>query len=242
MPRHLLVISHNPEIGLGDIGPLLEKKGCTVTHANFRVVGRSDKPVDGVICLGGTCGVNDTDSWISGEVDYVRSVTEQGVPYLGICLGAQVLAAAMGGRVFRARKPELGMISIQCSAASALDPLFRTMPERFNALSWHGDTFEPPQGAVVLARSHDCVQAFRVGDTAYGIQFHPEASGPVLREWLQCSELKEFAESNLSAPQLLALLQFLDEGANSSLTVIVEEWLNLVEGDPNFFRASRFPV
>jgi GMP synthase-like glutamine amidotransferase len=105
------------------------------------------------------------------------------LPVLGVCLGAQLVAAAAGAEVRRGPTPEIGWFEVELTAAGTLDPVLGRLPERFTAYEWHSYVFDLPAGAVELARSAVCPQAFRLGDTAWAVQFHPEVTPEIVREW-----------------------------------------------------------
>jgi GMP synthase-like glutamine amidotransferase len=119
---------------------------------------------------------------LRAEVALVADALERGVPVLGICLGAQVLAAAAGAVVsVGSDGPEVGWAPVDLTAARGGDPLLAGLPGRLTVLHWHGDTFELPVGAVHLARTPRYAnQAFRVGALAWGFQFHIEVTGPAV--------------------------------------------------------------
>ncbi|MGH2967960.1 MAG: type 1 glutamine amidotransferase, partial [Solirubrobacteraceae bacterium] len=104
-------------------------------------------------------------------------------PTLGVCLGAQLLAAAAGAEVRRGEAPEIGWFEVARTAAGGRDPVLGRLPERFLAYEWHSYTFDLPAGAVELARSAVCSQAYRLRDRAWGVQFHPEVTPAIVREW-----------------------------------------------------------
>ena len=114
----------------------------------------------------------------------MREAVEAGRPFLGVCLGVQLLAAALGARVHPAEGPEVGLLEVELTAEGRTDPLFAGLDERLVSLQWHGDTFDLPVGAVRLASSPAARnQAFRAGERAYGIQFHLEVTAEMASEW-----------------------------------------------------------
>jgi GMP synthase (glutamine-hydrolysing) len=140
---------------------------------------------DAAVVFGGGMNVRDAERlpWLHGEIELLRDALEARLPVLGVCLGAQLVAAAAGAEVRRARTPEIGWLEVELSAAGTRDPVLGRLPERFTAYEWHSYAFDLPAGAVELARSPVCPQAFRLGDAAWGVQFHPEVTPEIVREW-----------------------------------------------------------
>jgi len=123
-----------------------------------------------------------------------------GVPYFGVCLGAQLLAASLGAPVQTGQTPEVGVLPVATTAAADGDPVLGELGEQFPALQWHGDTFEIPAGAVHLARSQAYPhQAFRFGEAAYAVQFHVEVTSAMLAEWRHVPAYQKSAEAVLGA-------------------------------------------
>lgn len=122
---------------------------------------------------------------MAAEQRAIRAAIGRGLPYMGVCLGHQLLGAAMGGRVAKAPQPEVGVLDVELTAAGRGDPFFAGMAERFKALQWHGaEVAAAPPGAVVLAQSPLCrVQAMRIGSSAYGMQYHTELTPETVSEW-----------------------------------------------------------
>jgi GMP synthase-like glutamine amidotransferase len=143
---------------------------------------------DAVLAMGGPMGAGDDAEhpWLAAEKELVRSAVADGRAFLGVCLGVQLLAASLGARVHPAERPEVGLLPVELTEEGREDPLFAGLDDPLVSLQWHGDTFELPEGAVRLARSEQVPnQAFRAGERAYGVQFHLEVTGEMLREWAQ---------------------------------------------------------
>jgi GMP synthase (glutamine-hydrolysing) len=139
-----------------------------------------DGGYDAIVVLGGSVNITEGHDFLAAETDFLASAT---VPVLGVCLGAQLLAASAGARVQRASEPEIGWFDVRLTDAGRADPLLGALPERFTAYQWHSYAFDLPEGAVPLAASDACPQAFRLGDAAWGVQFHPEVNEKILEEW-----------------------------------------------------------
>jgi GMP synthase (glutamine-hydrolysing) len=145
---------------------------------------------DAIVAMGGPMGAGDdaTVGWLAAEKKLIGDAVRAGVPYWGVCLGAQLLAAALTARVYTGERPEIGMSRIDLTPAAEADPVFGALPAQFPAFQWHGDTFDLPAGAVWLA-GNDAYrhQAFAVG-SAYALQFHLEAGVDLVRQWLDIPE------------------------------------------------------
>jgi GMP synthase (glutamine-hydrolysing) len=119
------------------------------------------------------------------EISLIREAVQSGLPVLGICLGAQLLACALGARVKRSAKPEIGWHEVTLTENAVNDPLLSHLNGRQKIFQWHSDTFDLPRDALRLAGSEICAnQAFRFGESAYGLQFHLEVDEKLIRRWL----------------------------------------------------------
>jgi len=130
-----------------------------------------------LLVMGGPMGVYEADRYphLADEIRLIQSALKEGAPILGVCLGSQLLAAALGARVAPGPSRELGWRDVELRDAAKTDALFGGCPPRFAPIHWHGDVFDLPQGAVALARSEQTEhQAFRAGERAWGILFHLE--------------------------------------------------------------------
>jgi GMP synthase (glutamine-hydrolysing) len=173
---------------LGSIETVLRERGLTVTYLEAgrgRLTERVERRAPRLlVLLGGPIGVNDNADYpfLAEEVALVRARLSRREPVLGICLGAQLIAAAMGARVYPAGLREIGWGPVQLSAAGRSSPLAElTTP----VLHWHGDTFDLPVGASHLASTAACRnQAFAVGRHVLALQFHPEVVGAAVESWL----------------------------------------------------------
>lgn len=141
---------------------------------------------DGLIVLGGPMGVYEekTFPWMMEELNAIRKCLGLGLPVLGICFGAQMLAHAAGGHVFRGALPEVGWYPVELTSQGHLDPLLLGLPGTFDAFHWHGDTFNLPPNASRLAGSEWYPnQIFKVGLNAYGFQCHLEVTEAMVKNW-----------------------------------------------------------
>jgi GMP synthase-like glutamine amidotransferase len=141
---------------------------------------------DAIAVFGGGMNVTDQERlpWLTGEIELLREALARRMPLLGVCLGAQLIAAAAGGEVHRIDAPEIGWLEVERDADAAADPVAAALPERFTAYQWHSYGCRLPAGTVELARSPACPQAFVLGDHAWGVQFHPEVTPDILDEWI----------------------------------------------------------
>jgi len=142
---------------------------------------------DAVLVFGGAMNVDQEDEhpWLRREDEFVRGLLEQRMPTLGVCLGGQLLAKAAGAHVGRSPEPEAGFVPVTRTDDAARDPIFGALTLVFDVFEAHQYAFQVPVGAVELARSRVCSQAFRVGDSAWGIQFHPEIRLEQVATWLR---------------------------------------------------------
>jgi GMP synthase-like glutamine amidotransferase len=141
---------------------------------------------DAVLTCGGAMHPDQDDQhpWLAEEKALLVDLLARGVPLLGVGLGAQLIADAAGAPARRASEPEIGWYTIQLTGKGSHDSLLGSLPSEFDALEWHRYEFRPPPGAIRLAHSANCLQAYRVGDMAWGIQFHAEVTLEDFESWL----------------------------------------------------------
>ena len=141
---------------------------------------------DAVMTLGGSMNVDQEalHPWVAEERALLAELIERETPLLGVCLGAQLVAAAAGGDATRAPSPEVGWYEVEVTPAGRGDPIIGPLAPRFDALEWHGYECDLPPEATVLAQTPLCTQAFRIGDSAWGIQFHAEVTTADAGRWI----------------------------------------------------------
>ncbi|MBK7250172.1 MAG: gamma-glutamyl-gamma-aminobutyrate hydrolase family protein [Gammaproteobacteria bacterium] len=194
--RRLLVLQHVPSEPLGVLDPLLRAAGLRIRYVNFARHPAAQVEIAryaGLVVLGGPMNVDQSDRHphLLHEIEVIRAALDRGIPILGICLGAQLLAAALGARVHPNPVREIGWYPLAASGAAEGDPLFRHLHDQSPVFQWHAYTFTEPAGSIHLASTESCRnQAFRYGDCAYGLQFHLEVDRPLIQRWLRQSGMQ----------------------------------------------------
>ncbi len=176
---------HVPFEGLGSIEPWLDSNGYELTSSLFFESDHLPDPktIDLLVVMGGPMSVNDEDQfpWLVQEKQFVREIIKSGKPVLGICLGAQIIANAMGAKVFPNPEKEIGWFPVHAVASN--DSSVFNFPTSEIVFLWHGETFDLPPGAKRLAKSEGCEnQAFQFGKRVIGLQFHLETTSKSARE------------------------------------------------------------
>lgn len=184
------VLQHHEDETSGTLGDALRARGLeerVVAGFAGETIPRNLGDAAGLIVLGGPMGVSDQDRYpfLTDEVALISDALAQNAPILGICLGGQLLAHALGATVKKAPQPEIGWHPLRLTDAARSDRLWAGITSPCTAFHWHGDAFDLPPGAVALASSvlTPC-QAFRSGATAYGLQCHLEVTDSLIHKWL----------------------------------------------------------
>jgi GMP synthase-like glutamine amidotransferase len=194
----VVAVVHQPDAGAGVFG-------------DFPTWVPSEGPppedVDALMIFGGSMHVdqNDGHPWLTSEKQFIREQLERGTPILGVCLGSQLLAEAAGGSPQRSPEPEIGWYEIEVTEAGAADPVIGPLAPSVELFEWHHYVAPLPPGAVELARTPLCVQAFRVGgQPAWGLQFHAEVTRENLWSWLDGWDNAEAVQTSLDPERIRA--------------------------------------
>jgi GMP synthase (glutamine-hydrolysing) len=183
----VLAVTHGPSVGAGVFGDEVEARGHGLDEWCVPVAaGPPPRQPDAVIVFGGGMHADQEElhRWLLPELEFIAGVLERGTPLLGVCLGAQLVARRAGGRAFPAPVSEIGWFDVSLTDAGRADPVLSALPERVTTFQWHHYTYELPPNAVELARSAANTQAFRLGEAAWGVQFHPEVTSAQIERWL----------------------------------------------------------
>lgn len=188
-----------------------------------------------IVAMGGPMSVNDEDEnpWLIGEKAAIATHVRAGRPFWGSCLGAQLLAAALGARVYAGPAPEVGVLAVELTDAGRADPVLGALPASIDTLQWHGDTFDLPDGGVLLASSPAYPnQAFRVGRSAYAVQFHIEVTEAMGEEWADVPAYAEYADRVLGpggSDRLLAEFRVGTPIMQQHARTAFERWCDIAE-------------
>jgi GMP synthase-like glutamine amidotransferase len=186
------------------------------------------RDVDALMIFGGSMHVDQSDEhrWMDPEKRFIRDALESGTPILGVCLGSQLLAEAAGARPQRMPEPEIGWYDIEITDAGAADPVTGPLAPSIELFEWHHYAAPLPPGAVELARTPACVQAFRIeGKPAWGLQFHAEVTRENLFSWLDAWDSSEAVETDLDPTQIRAASEDRIEAQNEIGRGIAERFL-----------------
>jgi GMP synthase (glutamine-hydrolysing) len=230
MSLRVAVLQHEGETGLGAFAGALSDGGveCEILETTMGLALPDATLFDGVLVLGGSRGAHDvalleTRRWI-------RDAVLRETPFLGICLGGQLFASALGGKIESGPRPEVGLHDIFLTEAAAHDPLFVGLPPRLRVFGWHQDGFSLPRGAVPLAGSIAYTnQAFRWGASAYGLQFHVEARPRDLQRWKQVPDYARLVDgAGADWEELAAELGAAAVALDETMRALIERWLLVV--------------
>lgn len=230
----VLAIVHQTDAGPGVFGEAIRERGALLDE--WLLPESAEPPADplgydAVFVLGGSMNVDQEDrhEWIGAERGLLGRLLERHVPLIGLCLGGQMVAAAAGAVPRRAPRPEIGWHSVELTTEGRGDPLLGPLAPSFEAFQWHSYEFPLPPGAVALARSEVCLQACRIGEAAWGMQFHPEVSAADALRWTADFETDADAVRIGIDPTSLAIETAAKIGSFNELgRDICRRWLDVV--------------
>lgn len=189
----VLSIIHQEDAASGVFADAAAERGDELTEWSISDGARPSRPAesyDAVLVFGGAMHVDQENRhpWLRNEDELLRGLLDRRIPVLGVCLGAQLVAKALGTRVGPLARPQIGWYDIEQTPEAADDPLFADLPRRFSSFQWHSYGFDLPANAVPLARDPVCLQAYRAGERAWGIQFHAEVTKESVDDWFRSSK------------------------------------------------------
>lgn len=211
-----------------EIAPILLAGGAVLSHTRWFAGDAAPDPddFDALVVMGGPMSANDEDkyAWLSVEKQLLRDAIAAGKPVLGICLGAQLIASALGARVYPGRQPEIGWFNIEGLNRGPGEYAF---PASLEVMHWHGETFDLPPGAQHLARSAGCEnQAFCIGNKVVGLQFHLEMGAQAVEDILtHCGDEISDGQYMQSADQIRQASAHSAAAARAELEHLLDAWL-----------------
>lgn len=186
---NVLAIIHGDRARSGVFGDVVRERGHRLEEWSLAWEEPLPRPLDAygaVLVFGGAMHADQDDRhpWLREETFFLERLLDLHIPVFGICLGAQLLAKAAHAEVGPAREPEIGWPTVELTEAGADDPVLGRLPRSFEAFQWHYYEHGVPAGGVELARNGVCTQGFRLGDSAWGVQFHPEVTLEQVEGWI----------------------------------------------------------
>jgi GMP synthase (glutamine-hydrolysing) len=186
---NVLAVIHGESVRSGVFGDVVRERGHALEEWSLAWGTPLPRPLDsygGVLVFGGAMHADQDEHhpWLLEENFFLERLLDLHIPVLGICLGAQLLAKAAHASVGPAREFEIGWLPVELTPAGVDDPVLGRLPATFDAFQWHYYEHGIPAGGVELARNSVCTQAFRLGDRAWGVQFHPEVTLAQVESWI----------------------------------------------------------
>lgn len=189
----VLSIIHQKDAASGVFADAAAERGDELTEWSISDGARPPHSVESyaaVLIFGGAMHVDQENRhpWLRNEDELLRGLLDRRIPVVGVCLGAQLVAKALRARVGPLARPQIGWFDVEQTPEAADDPVFADLPRRFSSFQWHSYAFDLPANAVPLARDSVCLQAYRAGENAWGIQFHAEVTKESVDDWFRSSK------------------------------------------------------
>ena len=228
--KNLLVIKHADSEGPGSIEGFFRNAGWAISEINLYDGDRLPTDlgsVDTVVCMGGPMNVYQENEYpfLKEEDIFIKNVLTESVPFIGFCLGAQLLAKALGAKVKKAPVKEIGWGKALLTHKGIKDPLFARLPREFPVFQWHEDTFDLPSKSTLIAESIPCTnQAFRYGRNAYGLQFHVEVTPDIIESWVKNAN----GDKTINAGVIMDETKDIGESLSAHADIIYENFVHII--------------
>ncbi len=232
--KNILVLQHEPHEGLGAWDPIFNSQGRRVVTRHLFAGDKVPQEeslceFDGIVIMGGAMSANDGEKleFIRDELKMIPQAIQLKLPLLGVCLGSQLIAKALGAKVKKGPQKEIGWYPLQLRPSAEKDNMFGGLSSPIFMFQWHGETFDLPSGAVHLASSPlYSNQAFRYTDRIYGFQFHCEMTDSMIRDWVEKGK-EEILQAEISPDKILELMPKYLPTLRHWAHQIAQKWLAL---------------
>ena len=188
----VLCLTHERDGPAGLFADVVRERGDDLVEWNVSqgALPEASASFDAIVVFGGSMHVDQEEKhpWLTDQHDLMRDAVDRGQPLMGVCLGGQLLARSAGAHVGPASRPEIGWFDVELTPEGRADPVIGALPGRFEAFEWHSYEFDVPPNGILLARNPVCAQAFKIGERAWGVQFHPEVTPEMLEAWRTASD------------------------------------------------------
>ena len=231
-------IKHIDIEGPGTFGDFLKRKDIPFKIIDLGAkekLPKLTKDVAAIVVLGGPMNVYEEDkySFLKDEDRFIKDIIAKKIPFMGICLGSQLLSKAAGSTVTKSPVKEVGFFDVELTKDGKVDPLFKGLENKINIYHWHGDMFNIPSGGKLLATANGCPhQAFKVGPYAYGLQFHVEITDVSINEWAT-EYIKDHAELKTKMEKMMMDYYAKRKEFNSTAEQIYTNFLKIIKSAKN---------
>ncbi|MCL5029803.1 MAG: type 1 glutamine amidotransferase [Bacteroidetes bacterium] len=226
------ILQHERFEGPGYIEVWAKENNHEITFTKFyeqvKLPGIND--FDMLIIMGGPMGIYDEDKfpWLTSEKIFIKNVIDSGKLVLGICLGSQLIAASLGAKVYPNKFKEIGWFDIKLTENAKNNLLFTSFPQQTKVFQWHGDTFDLPEGALLLAESEACKnQAFVYKEKVFALQFHCEVTENSLQEMLEEGKNELKKEKYIQTAEEILSKKYLISDNNKMIQKLLEKMVNI---------------
>lgn len=228
--KNILVVQNIQCEHLGTFREFFESDGYSLSIIDAQNTKKATANISdyaGIVILGGPMSVNDKYDYLKDEQNLIKIASERNIPTLGICLGSQLIAKALGGRVYHGKIKEIGWYDVEITEEGKREVFNGVSSQMIKIFQWHGDTFDLPMQSRILAKSHEYVQAFRVKNTI-GIQFHIEVDINMINNWIR-QYSNELKDSKIVADSILPENQSQIENLANLCKLVYMNFHNMIQ-------------